>query len=66
MEGKREILAIEPMQEESEATYKAFFDGLKMRGLKDVWLVVSDAHKGPAKAIPNRLLAALGNDVRCI
>ncbi len=51
IEGKRDILAIEPMQEESEATYKSLFDSLKSRGLEDVWLVVSDAHKGLTKAI---------------
>lgn len=49
--GKRDILAIEPMQEESEATYKSLFESLKARGLEDVWLVVSDAHKGLIKAI---------------
>jgi putative transposase len=51
IEGKRDILAIEPMQEESESTYKSLFDNLKSRGLEDVWLVVSDAHKGLTKAI---------------
>ena len=51
MQGKRDILAIEPMQEESESTYKSLFDSLKARGLEDVWLVVSDAHKGLTKAI---------------
>lgn len=51
IEGKRDILAIEPMQEESESTYKSLFDSLKSRGLEDVWLVVSDAHKGLTKAI---------------
>ena len=51
IEGKRDILAIEPMQEESEATYKSLFDGLKSRGLEDVWLVVSDAHRGLTKAV---------------
>ncbi len=51
IEGKRDILAIEPMHEESEATYKSLFDSLKSRGLEDVWLVVSDAHKGLTKAI---------------
>lgn len=50
-DGKRDILAIEPMQEESESTYKSLFDSLKSRGLEDVWLVVSDAHKGLTKAI---------------
>lgn len=49
--GKRDILAVQPMQEESEATYKDLFEHLKSRGLRDVWLVVSDAHQGPAKAI---------------
>lgn len=51
IEGRRDILAIEPMQEESEATYKSLFASLKSRGLEDVWLVVSDAHKGLTKAI---------------
>lgn len=51
LEGKREILAIKPMQDESEATYNALFERLKDRGLKDVWLVISDADKGLAKAI---------------
>lgn len=56
LEGKREILAVEPMLEESESTYKTLFDGLKARGLQDVWLVVSDAHKGLAKAIRESFL----------
>jgi len=50
-QGRRDILAVEPMYEESEATYQALFEKLKDRGVKDVWLVVSDAHKGLAKAI---------------
>jgi transposase-like protein len=50
-QGKRDILAIQPMPEESETTYKALFDHLKSRGVRDVWLVVSDAHQGLAKAI---------------
>jgi transposase-like protein len=50
-DGRRDILAVEPMYEESEATYQALFDKLKERGLKSVWLVVSDAHKGLARAI---------------
>jgi transposase-like protein len=50
-QGRREVLAIEPVHEESEPTYCKLFDNLKARGLKDVWLVVSDAHKGLVKAI---------------
>jgi transposase-like protein len=51
MQGKRDILAVEPMQEESDATYTRLFDDLKARGLETVWLVISDAHKGLTKAI---------------
>ena len=50
VEGKRDILAVEPMYEESAATYTKLFDRLKERGLEKVWLVVSDAHKGLVKA----------------
>jgi transposase-like protein len=59
MEGKRDILAIEPMLEESDVTYKRLFDDLKARGLETVWLVVSDAHKGLTKAIKGLCLATL-------
>ncbi|HOM98323.1 MAG: IS256 family transposase [Dethiobacteraceae bacterium] len=51
LEGKREVLAVEPMYEESEASYTALFTGLKKRGLKNVWLAVSDAHQGLVSAI---------------
>lgn len=51
LEGKRDILAVEPMQEESAATYTNLFDNLKSRGLEKVWVVVSDAHKGLVKAV---------------
>ena len=46
LEGKLEVLAVEPMYEESEASYTALFTGLKKRGLKKVWLAVSDANQG--------------------
>jgi putative transposase len=51
LEGKRDILAVEPMQEESAATYANLFEDLKSRGLEKAWLVVSDAHKGLIKAV---------------
>ena len=50
-EGKREVLAIEPMLEESKESYRQLFDKLKERGLSKPTLVVSDAHKGLAAAI---------------
>jgi len=56
LEGKREILAVEPMYEESMAYYMALFNNLKDRGLQTVWLAVSDAHQGLVAAIQNSFL----------
>ena len=36
--GHRDVLAVEPMQEESADTYKAVFEKLKQRGLVNAWL----------------------------
>lgn len=49
--GQREILAIEPMLEESEDSYTELFRRLEDRGLKVPSLVISDAHKGLIAAI---------------
>lgn len=49
-EGYREILDITIIHEESAATYEAFFDALKERGLKKVDLIISDGHKGIKRA----------------
>lgn len=56
MAGKREILAIEPMYEESRETWGTLFRSLKERGLEKVWLIVSDAHKGIQNAITYHFL----------
>lgn len=58
IQGHREILAVEPMLEESEATWKHVFDSLKARGLKHVWLVISDAHKGIQAAVKRCFLGS--------
>ena len=50
-DGRREILACEPMVNESEQTYRALFTTLKERGLEHVWRCVSDAHRGLKKAV---------------
>ena len=50
-EGIREILAIEPMMEESEDSYLTLFRSLRERGLATPQLVISDAHVGLAAAI---------------
>lgn len=55
-QGHRVILAIEPMLDESEASWKMVFDKLKKRGLQEVWLVVSDAHKGIQAAVRKSFL----------
>lgn len=51
LNGMREVLAVEPMYEEAEATYTALLNSLKKRGLQTVWLTVSDAHPGLVAAI---------------
>ena len=50
-EGRREILAIEPMAEESEASYTEVFRKLKIRGMGMPKLVISDAHTGLVSAV---------------
>jgi len=58
LEGKREILGIEPMYDESEASWKAVFDSLRERGLKKAWLVVSDAHPGIQAAVRKHFIGS--------
>ena len=55
MDGQQEILAVEPMENESEQTYSALFGKLQERGMEKVWLCVSDAHKGLEAAIRKTL-----------
>jgi transposase-like protein len=50
-EGQKEILAIEPMDNESSDTWSLFFDKLKSRGLHHIGLLVSDAHAGIQSAL---------------
>ena len=58
VDGKREVLAIEPMYEESKETWSSVFKKLKERGLKDVCLVVSDAHLGIQSAVREVLVGS--------
>ena len=51
LEEQQEILAIKPMENESEQAYSQLFRGLPARGLEKVWLCVSDTHKGLQAAI---------------
>jgi transposase-like protein len=56
LNGQKEIVAVEPMEQEAEETYRALFRSLKQRGLERVWLCVSDAHRGLQTAIRKELL----------
>lgn len=56
VDGHRDILACEPMMNESEETYGSLFERLKERGLETVWLCVSDAHRGLRKALQKAFL----------
>ena len=57
-EGKRDILAIEPMYEESEETWREFFRKLKRRGVRKIYLCISDAHLGIQKALKSEWIGS--------
>ncbi len=65
---RREVLAVEEADTESEATYHDLFTRLKARGLRGVELVTSDDHRGLKAAIdsafPGGELAALPGPLR--
>jgi len=56
--GTREILAVEPMFDESEDSWRVFFRKLKGRGMKRTALCVSDAHAGIQAAVRKEWLGA--------
>ncbi len=56
--GTREILAVEPMFDESEDSWRVFFRKLKARGMKRIALCVSDAHAGIQAAVRKEWLGA--------
>ncbi len=57
-DGRREILAVEVADTESEATYQDLFRRLKQRGLAGVRLVTSDDHAGLRAAIARHFQGA--------
>jgi putative transposase len=50
-EGRRQVLAVEYANRESQSSWREFLQGLKERGLKGVHFVVSDDHPGLKAAI---------------
>ena len=57
-DGRREILAVEVADTESEATYQDLFRRLKGRGLHGVRLITSDDHAGLRAAIARHFQGA--------
>jgi putative transposase len=57
-DGRREVLAIDVADTESEATYQELFRSLKGRGLRGVVLVTSDDHAGLRAAITRHFQGA--------
>jgi hypothetical protein len=62
--GSREILAIEPMFDESEDPWREFFHKLKKRGVRRISLCVSDAHAGIQAAVKKELLGGFLTTLR--
>ena len=58
-EGKRQVLAVEMANRESQSSWKGFLLRLKERGLSGVEFVVSDSHAGLRKAITEVLTEAV-------
>ena len=56
--GPLEIIAVEPMLDESKKSYSQFFKNLQQRDLKVPLLIVSDANKGFAATIANNFMGS--------
>ncbi len=56
--GTREILAVEPIFDKSEDSWRAFLWKLKSRGMKRTAFCVSDAHAGIQAAVRKKWLGA--------
>lgn len=57
-QGQREVLAVEPMWEESEDSWREFMRKLKRRGIRRVRMFISDAHQGIQAAVKKEWLGA--------
>ena len=54
-DGRREVLAVELANRETESSWRKFLEGLRQRGLHGVEFVVSDDHAGLRRAIQELL-----------
>jgi transposase-like protein len=57
-DGYREILSAGVDDSEDESCWENLFEGLKVRGLSGVKLVISDGHKGIQKAVEKNFVGA--------
>jgi len=57
-EGRKEILSVEPMWEETEESWREFMRKLKERGVRRVRMFISDAHQGIQAAIKKEWLGS--------
>ena len=58
IKGQREVLAVEPMWEESEESWREFMRKLKRRGVRKVRMFISDAHQGIQAAVRKEWIGA--------
>ena len=49
--GHKEVLGFDVYETEKTSTWRSFFEKLKSRGLRDVDIIISDAHSGLVEAI---------------
>ena len=66
LEGRQEILAIEPMENESEETYSALFRRLQERGLEKVWCAFPTRTGGCRRQYAAPSMEPAGRGARCI
>lgn len=59
MEGKKEVLAVEPFLSETADSWNSFFDKLKKRGVEKIALLISDAHRGIQKAFKKSFIGGM-------
>ena len=60
--GHKEVLGFDVYETEKTSTWRSFFEKLKSRGLRDVDIIISDAHSGLVEAIKESFVGTAGID----
>jgi len=66
IKARLDWLLSELKRSESEDSWREFMKGLKRRGLKRVWMVISDAHRGIQAEVKKEWLGTVCRDARSI